>query len=74
MIKGRAAGEIVVHGRDGRIRRVESYTIGHEAFSAISAVEGLYISSEMKKSSRQLARKSLTAEARRRWIVDKYGK
>ena len=40
----------------------------------MSAVEGLHLSAEMKKMFREFDRKNLSAEARRKRIVDRYGK
>ena len=50
------------------------FTIGRDAFARISAVEGLRLSDDMKRDLRELQRKGLSGEARRRAIISKYGK
>jgi hypothetical protein len=74
LIKARNGGEIVVHGRDGRIRRVDAYTLGEDSFDKISAVEGISLTDEMKRDFRALDRKGLSAQKRREWLIAKYGK
>jgi hypothetical protein len=74
LIKAKDRGEIVVHGRDGRIRGVDTYALGGDSFDKISAIEGLRLSTEMKKMFREFARKNLSAEERRKRIIAKYGK
>jgi hypothetical protein len=56
--------------RNGRL----GFTIGHEAFARISAVEGLHFSAEMKKVLQELDRRGLSPESRRRVLAAKYGK
>ena len=73
----RAAKEIVrtTNGRQSfRRRGREGFTIGHAAFAKISAVEGLYFTAEMKKDLQELDRKGLSPEARRRFLIARYGK
>jgi hypothetical protein len=74
MLRPRGGGEIVVHGRDGRIGGVDSYTLGAEAFAKISAVEGIALTEEMRRDFRILDRRGLSAPERRRWLIEKYGK
>lgn len=64
-------GEVRVQGRDGRWRA--SFTVGRDPFEKIGAVEGITIPGMMKKDLRDLDRQSLTADERRRIILDKYG-
>jgi hypothetical protein len=73
LIEPRAGGEIVVRGRDGRIRGVDSYTLGQHDFERISAVEGIHLSEDLKRDFRRLDRKRLSAEERRDWLIAKYG-
>ena len=58
--------------KNGRAR--ESFTIGREGFAKISAVEGIRLSDDMEKTFREFDRKGLSAEERRREIVNRYGK
>ena len=73
LIKQKDGGEIVVHGRDGRIRGVDTYALGGDSFDKISAVEGIFLSEEMKRDFRGLDRKRLSPEKRREWLIAKYG-
>lgn len=73
LIKAKDGGEIVVHGRDGRIRGVDTYALGGDSFDKINAVEGIFLSEEMKRDFRALDRKRLSPEKRRQWLVAKYG-
>jgi Uncharacterized protein conserved in bacteria (DUF2188) len=73
LITARDGGEIVVHGRDGRIQGVDTYALGGGAFDKISAVEGIFLSEEMKRDFRALDRKRLSPEKRREWLIAKYG-
>jgi hypothetical protein len=57
-----------------RPRAAEGFTIGHAAFAKISEIEGLYFTAEMKKDLRELDRKGLTPDARRKFLMAKYGK
>ena len=77
----RAAKRFARYGRKSRsARRVEAndnsdaFTIGLADFEKISAVEGLHLSTEMKKLFREFDRENLSAEERRQLIVAKYGK
>jgi hypothetical protein len=73
LIKAKDGGEVIVHGRDGRIRSVDTYSLGEASFDRISAVEGVFVSDEMKRMFRSLDRKRLSPEKRREWLVSKYG-
>jgi hypothetical protein len=66
--KGRSARGGLDNGNSG------AFTIGLAAFEKISAVEGLRLSADMKKMFREFDRQNLSAEARRRRIIAKYGK
>ncbi len=50
------------------------FTLGREAFTKISAVEGIHLSPEMERDFREFDRKGLTAAERRKAISRKYGK
>ena len=50
-----------------------SFTVGRSAFAKISSVEGLHLSSDMKRDFREFDQKRLTSEKRRRAIISKYG-
>src|SRR5262245_10224088 len=73
LIQSGQGGEIVVHGRDGRIRGVDTYAVGSDSFDRISAVEGIFLSEEMKRDFRALDRKRLSPRERREWLIAKYG-
>lgn len=73
LIKEEDGGEIIVHGRDGRIRGVDTYALGGASFDKINAVEGIFLSEEMKRDFRSLDRKRLSPEKRRGWLIAKYG-
>ena len=73
LIKAKDGGEVVVHGRNGRIRGVDTYVLGGDSFDKISAVEGIFLSEEMKRDFRALDRKRLSPEERREWLIAKYG-
>jgi hypothetical protein len=73
LIKEADGGEIIVHGRDGRIRGVDTYALGGDSFDKINAVEGISLSEEMKRDFRMLDRKRLSPEKRREWLIAKYG-
>jgi len=74
LIRNDVGGEIVVHGRNGRIRGVEAYALGADSFAKVSAVEGIFLTQEMKRDFRALDRKRLSPKARRQWLIAKYGK
>jgi uncharacterized protein DUF2188 len=73
LIQSGQGGEIVVHGRDGRIRGVDTYAVGSDSFDRISAVESIFLSEEMKRDFRALDRKRLSPRERRKWLIAKYG-
>jgi Uncharacterized protein conserved in bacteria (DUF2188) len=73
LIEPGEGGEIVVQGRDGRIRAVDTFAIGSDSFDRISAVEGIFLSEEMKRDFRTLDRKRLSPRERREWLIAKYG-
>jgi hypothetical protein len=50
------------------------FKIGREDFAAISAVEGLDLSDEMRREFRQFDAEGLSASERRKWIIAKYGR
>jgi hypothetical protein len=66
--RSRSARRVVDNGKR------DAFTIGLADFEKISAVEGLRLSAEMKKMFREFDRQNLSAEARRRRIIAKYGK
>jgi hypothetical protein len=55
-------------------KKAKRYTLGRAAFAKISAVEGITLAPEMAEDFRAFDRESLSAEARRRVLVRKYGK
>ena len=57
----------------GRGRR-EAFTLGHAAFAKICAVEGLHFTPEMERVLQRLEREGLSPEARRKFLIAKYGK
>lgn len=73
LIKTQVGGELTIHGRDGRIRSVDTYALGEGSFDRISAVEGIYLSQEMKKDFSLLDRRRYSPEKRREWLIAKYG-
>lgn len=50
------------------------FTLGREGFAKISAVEGLHVPASLMQELRDLDQRGLSAEARRREIMRKYGK
>ena len=74
LVRSAAGGEVVIHCRNGRIRGVESYALGADSFDRVSAIEGISLTQEMKRDFRALDRKRLSPEARRQWLIAKYGK
>jgi hypothetical protein len=60
-------GEVVVRGRDGRIRG--SYTIGRDPFGQIGAVEGIKPTQHANARAAEFDRKGLSPEQRRREII-----
>jgi hypothetical protein len=73
LIEARVGGELTIHGRDGRIRSVDTYALGEGTFDRISAVEGIYISEKMKRDFSFLDRQRYSPEKRRQWLIAKYG-
>jgi|SRR5580698_9356208 hypothetical protein len=67
-----SGGELMVQGRDGRIR--ESMTLGRDSMAKIAAVEGIHLSSESKRALRDLDRMGASGEERRRSIARQFGK
>jgi hypothetical protein len=67
--KSRSTRRIVANGKSD-----DAFTIGLADFEKISAVEGLHLSAEMKKMFREFDCKDLSAEARRKRIIARYGK
>lgn len=74
MIRSKRGGEVVVHGRNGRIRSVDSYVLGDSAAKVINAIEGIYLTKEMAEDFRELDRRNLSPKQRRDWLLSKYGK
>ncbi len=74
LVAAKRGGESVVRGRDGRIRSVDTYALSAASFAKVSAVEGISLTAEMKRDFRALDRTGLSPEARRQWLVSKYGK
>jgi hypothetical protein len=68
----RSGGELMVQGRDGRIRG--SLTLGRESMSRIAAVEGIHLSREGKRTLEQFDRTGASGEERRRAIASRFGK
>jgi hypothetical protein len=72
------AAKDIVRGTNGRqsVRRGrrEGFTLGHAAFAKICAVEGLYFTAEMERDLQKLDREGLSPEARRKFLIAKYGK
>ena len=73
MIGLESGGEVVIHGRNGKIRGVDTYAMGAVSFDKISAVEGIFLSDEAKRDFRALDRKRLSPQERRAWLIAKYG-
>ena len=73
LIRPHLGAEIVVHGRDGRIRGVDTFAVGSDSFDRISAVEGIFLSKEMKREFRTFDRKGLSPRERRELLISKYG-
>jgi hypothetical protein len=72
----RATKRSAANGRKSRSANGNSdvFRIGLADFERISAVEGLRLSAEMKKMFREFDRENLSAEARRKRIIARYGK
>lgn len=68
----RSGGELMVQGRDGRIR--ESLTLGRDSMAKIAAVEGIRLSQESKRTLEDFDRTGASGEERRRVIASRFGK
>jgi hypothetical protein len=73
LIKPNQGGEVVIHGRNGRIREVDTYVLGKDGFDKVSAVEGIYLSGEAERDFHILDSKPLSPQERREWLIAKYG-
>ena len=67
-------GDVTLHRRDGRIREVDTYSMGSRAFGKVSAIEGVYLTKEMKRVFQSLDRLNLSPAERRRRLIAKYSK
>lgn len=65
-------GELRIQGPNGRSRA--SFTIGRDGFEKISAVEGIKLSRTSRQMFKEFDRKELSAEERRRAIIEKHTK
>lgn len=65
-------GQIFIQSQSGKRR--ESFTLGREGFAKISAVEGLHVPASLMLELRDLDKRGLSGDARRREIMRKYGK
>lgn len=68
----RSGGELMVQCRDGRIRK--SMTLGRDPMAKIAAVEGIHLSSELKRMLEELDRMGASGDERRRSIARQFGK
>lgn len=68
----RSGGELMVQGRDGRIRG--SLTLGRDSMAKIAAVEGIHLSQESKRTLEDFDRTGASGEERRRAIASRFGK
>jgi|SRR5882757_2181064 len=68
----RSGGELMVQGRDGRIRG--SVTLGRDSMAKIAAVEGIHLSQESKRTLEKFDRTGASGEERRRAIASRFGK
>jgi len=50
------------------------FVLGQKAFEAISAVEGIRLTPEMRRDLQQLADKPMGLEAERQFLIKKYGR
>ena len=71
MVRVRGGG-VRVQGKDGRWQ--ESFTIGQEGITKISAVEGIRLSRAMTGAFRRFDRHGLSAADRRKAIAKAFGK
>jgi hypothetical protein len=60
--------------RKTTLTRTKGLTLGLKSFEKISAVEGIRMSAEMKRTFKSLEKSGASAAARRQFIVKKYGK
>lgn len=74
MTKPRNGGEKTRLGGNGWSQSTPNHAIGRANFAKISAIERIHLSDEMRRDFREFDRKGLSAQARRRWIIAKYGK
>lgn len=54
--------------------KISGFVIGRARFEKISAVEGIKLSSDMKKRAQEFDRRGLSAEERRKAIISKHRK
>ncbi|MGE0612242.1 MAG: DUF2188 domain-containing protein [Hyphomicrobiales bacterium] len=71
-LRRNGSGMLRIEGRDGRIR--ESFVLSRGDFEKISAVEGLSLSSGMKRDFDKLDRRGQSDVQRRKTILRKYAK
>jgi hypothetical protein len=74
MLAREDGSEIVILRRDGKISTVDTFALGDRPFAKVSAVEGVFLTPEMERDFQRLNKKGLSPEARRRWLIEKYGK
>jgi hypothetical protein len=68
----RSGGELMVQGRDGRIRG--SVTLGRDPMAKIAAVEGIHLSRESQRTLKDFDRTGASGDERRRAIASRFGK
>ena len=68
----RSGGELMVQGRDGRIRG--SLTLGRDSMAKIAAVEGIHLSQQSKRALEGFDRTGASGKERRRAIASRFGK
>ena len=54
--------------------KAKGFNLGRAGFAQISAVEGIFLTPEMKRDFKAFDAKGLSDEERRRAIINKYGK
>lgn len=59
---------------NGEIDATKRFVLGRDSFARISAVEGIRLTSEMKRDLQAFDRKGLSSAERRRAIMKKYGR
>lgn len=74
LMQAREGGEITLHGRDGRIRGVDTYALGAKAFGKLSAIEGMALTKEMQREFENLDRQKLSPAERRRRLIAKFSR